>query len=412
VLNISRSRRHPIRGRLLAGGLLVAVIGAAAAPAAVAAPSARASSISLARAGQLTSGAPAPGQISWSVTPASIAAPDARAIFAYGGIKPGASISDHVAVLNRSSQSVAFSIYATDASGTAATGALTLLPVNQKPTDIGSWITFPGHGAQMSIIIPADKGVIEPFTLAVPSRATPGDHTGGMIASVGVPQRNSSGQLVTLYQRIAVPIELRVTGALHAALQVESVSASFGNPVNPFGGGSASVTYSVVNTGNVKLTGTQLVTITGPFGAKSTIHPATLPTVLPGDSIRYTVSAGGLFPAGSIGAHVTITPRWPANTSPLPTALVSATGSTSVFAVPWALIVLIVLLIGGGYGWWRMRKSRRLAHLAEVALAAEQARRETERRLLGGTNGKSASTVALPSGVTEADSAAAGSMPE
>jgi hypothetical protein len=134
-------------GGLLAG--LIGAVAAAAAPAAAAVPL-----------------APAPGQISWSVTPASATAPDARTLFAYGDIKPGASVSDHVAVLNRSSQSVAFSIYATDASGTAATGALTLLPANQKPTDIGSWVTFPGHAGPVSIIIPANKGIIEPTTPA------------------------------------------------------------------------------------------------------------------------------------------------------------------------------------------------------------------------------------------------------
>jgi hypothetical protein len=403
-MNVACYRRSPVRARVLVGSLLLAAIGAiAAAPAASAVPASPASPVSAARPGQPASGAPA-GVISWSVVPASATAPDTRTIFSYQNIEPGSTISDHVAVFNRSAQAVAFLIYATDASGTSAGGALTLLPGNQRPREIGAWTTFPGHGGQLSVVIPGGKGVIEPFTITVPLRATPGDHVGGMIAAVGVPHRTANGTLVTLTERIAVPMELRVTGKLVAALSVQSVSVGFHNPFNPFGGGSARVTYSVVNTGNVMLAGTQAVTITGPFGAKSTIRMHSLPVILPGDSIQYSASAGGLYPAGSIGAHVTVTPGWPAGATPLSVALVSASSSSSAFEVPWALLVLIIVLGGGGFGWRRMSKGRRLRHQAEIALAAEQARKETERRLLGGGNGKSGPKSALES--TKSDASA------
>ena len=397
-MNVACYRRSPIRSRVLAGSLLLAAIGAtAAAPAAAALTLSHASPVSAARPGQPALSGPAPGQVSWSVEPASATTPDSRTVYDYKNIEPGSTIFDHVAVFNRSNQAVAFSIYATDATGTSTSGALTLLPANARAKDIGAWTTFPGHGGQLSIIIPGGKGIIEPFTITVPRRATPGDHVGGMIAAVGVPHRATNGQVVTLYERIAVPIELRVTGKLVAALTVESVSVGFHNPFSPFGGGSAHVAYSVVNTGNVLLTGTQVVTVTGPFGAKSTIRMHALPTVLPGDSVQYTASSGGLYPAGSISAHVTVTPRWPAGATPLPVALASASASGSAFAVPWALLVLLIVLAGGGYGWRRASRGRRLAHQAEIALAAEQARRETERRLLGGSNGKSAPKSALDS---------------
>jgi hypothetical protein len=388
LMNTSHPRRNSVRGRVLAGGLLLAAIGAAgvaSAPGAAAKPLAPASHASLARAAHPVSGAPAPGQITWSISPASATAPDSRLRFSYTNIEPGSTISDHLAVFNLSSQSVAFDIYATDATGTTASGALTLLPANSKSTDIGSWVTLAGHVSQLSIVIPGHKGIIEPFTISVPTHATPGDHTGGMIASVGTSHRGASGQIVTLYQRIAVPMELRVTGKLVASLQVNSVSAGFSTPVNPFGGGTAHVTYSVTNTGNVRLSGTQLVTVTGPFGIKSTVRARALPVVLPGDSIKYTVPVGGLYPAGPLTAHVTVTPGWPADAAPLKLPLATASESASVFAVPWALLVLIVLLGGGGYGSWRLWRWRRHEHYAEVAAAAEHARLETERRLLGST---------------------------
>jgi hypothetical protein len=355
---------------------------AAAMPAAAAPLSPATPSRSAQPAGSRPPG-PAPGQISWSVIPATATAPDTRADFNYQVVKPGERIFDHVAVLNHSRQSAAFSIYATDATGTTASNALTLLPANKKPADVGAWATFPGHAAQLSIIIPAGKGLIEPFTIVVPRHATPGDHTGGMIAAVGEPHKNAAGQSVLLYQRIAVPVELRVTGPLHAALRVESISGSFNDKVNPFGPGSATVSYTVRNIGNVKLTGSQVVRVTGPFGVTSTIRPKGLPTLLPGDSIRVTADPGGLYPAGPLAAHVTVSPGWPVKAAPLAVRLVLTGGSAALFAVPWALLGLVFLLaaagIGGSYGWrWRRR-----VHRGEVAAAAEQARRETERRLLG-----------------------------
>jgi len=408
-MNVARYRRSPIRSRVLAGSLLLAVIGAVATgPAAGAVPlshASHASPVSAARPGHPALSGPAPGTVSWSVEPASATGPDTRTIYKYLNIQPGSTIFDHVAVFNRSSQAAAFSIYATDATGTTASGALTLLPANSRPFSIGAWTAFPGHGGQLSIIIPGGKGVILPFTIKVPRRATPGDHVGGMIASVGVPHRASNGQLVTVYERIAVPMELRITGKLVAALTVESVSVGFSTPFNPFGGGSAHVTYSVANTGNVLLAGTQVVTVTGPFGAKSTIRMHALPTILPGDSVRYGVSSGGLYPAGSIGAQVAVTPAWPKDATPLPVTLASADASGSTFAFPWALLVLVILLAGALYGWRRLGRGRRRAHQAEIALAVEQARKETERRLLGGSNGKSGPTSAFESTKSDASGA-------
>ena len=395
-MNTASPRRSPLRARLLAGSVLLAAIGAVAAvpitgPAASAATLSHASpvsAVSAAQPGQSASGGPSGRVVSWSVAPATAKAADSRTRFTYQNIKPGSTIFDHVAVFNRSSQAVAFLIYATDATGTSAANALTLLPANARPKDIGSWTTFPGHGKQLSIIIPGKKGIIVPFNVTVPLRATPGDHVGGMIAAVGVPHRTASGELVTLYERIAVPMELRVTGKLVAALTVKSVSIGYGTQFNPFGGGPAHVTYSVTNTGNVLLAGIQTVTVTGPFGAKSSVKVPKLPTVLPGDSIQYTVSSGGMYPAGSIAAHVTVTPKWPSDATPLAVTLASASASGSLFAFPWALLVLIILLGGGGYGGLRLMRSRRRAHEAEIAAAADKARRETERRLLGGANAK------------------------
>ncbi|HLK02123.1 MAG TPA: hypothetical protein VKU39_19750, partial [Streptosporangiaceae bacterium] len=345
-----------LTGGLLAGGLLLSA--AAAAPAAQASPASRIQPVSQDRP---VSGSPAPGSglISWSVAPSSATAPDSRTLYSYTNIPPGATITDHMALWNRGTQSAAFQVYLTDATGTTAAGALTLLQAGQKSTDIGAWTSFAGHVSQVSVNLPGGKGIIEQFTITVPSNATPGDHTGGLIASVGVPRRNSLGQMVTVFQRIAIPVELRVAGPLSASMRVENLTASFNNPVNPFGGGSASVTYTVVNTGNVKLAGAQLITVSGGIAGSATIKPPVLPVILPGDSIRVSVTAHGLFPLGPISAKAVVTPQWPAKSTPLKAPLTLSSSVTSMFAVPWALLVMIIALVGGGYGGWRFLRWRR-----------------------------------------------------
>jgi hypothetical protein len=377
-MNVSFSRRISTR-RYLTGGLLFAAIGTVAI---AAGPAALASKSSAAGSAQTLSGG---NTIIWSESPASSTAPDTRAKFSYTNIQPGSVITDHVAVLNRGKQGVAFSIYATDATGTSLSNALILMPSAQTPRDVGSWVTFPKGVSRLSIVIPGGKGIIETFKIAVPRQATPGDHTGGVIAQVSFNKLNNRGQLVREDHRIAVPLELRVAGPLHAGLSVESIATGFHSTLNPFSTGSADVSYTVHNTGNVRLTGSQSVSVTGPFGISSKVHLASLPTILPGDSIRITTQASGLYPLGPMNAHVQVTPAIPTGAPLLALPAGNVTGSASLFAVPWSLIGLIILLIVAVVVGWRGRgwQQRRLRR--KLAAAADSARVETERRLLGDT---------------------------
>ena len=385
-MNITLSRRpralRGTRGLVLGGGVLLAAIATAAAgPAALASPSAAAGTQVRQAAGIKLS--KIKGPISWSVIPASATGPQAgRTVFSYTNIKPGSTISDHVAVINRSSSSVTFNIYATDATGTTAQNVLMLLPTAKTPVDIGSWVTFPNHVKRLSVIIPAKKAVIEPFTIAVPHSATPGDHTGGVIAAVGFQRKGPNGAVVTMDERIAVPLELRVFGPIHAALSVESISAGFGTTVNPFGDGRASVSYTLHNTGNVRLTGSEAVSVTGPFGMSAKAKGVQLPTVLPGDSVRITQHAKGLYPAGPLTAHVHVTPANPKGAPPLAQPLAAANGSASLFAVPWPLIGLLILLGGAGFGGWRLLQWRRKRLRETLTAVAASVRAETEERVL------------------------------
>jgi hypothetical protein len=326
--------------------------------------------------------------------PATAKGPDpSRQTFSYGVVTPGSSIQDHVEIVNRSSQSAAFSVYAVDASGTSPQGALLLLGSSQKSTDIGSWSSFAGGAKQLSTIIAGKTGIIVAFTLKVPAQATPGDHTGAMAAAVSVTRKNAKGANVVETFRIAVPLELRVPGALRSGIQVQSISTGFSDPLNPFGTGSATVSYTMTNTGNVRQSATPAVTVTGPFGQSETVHPAKLPIILPGDSVRVSAIVPGLFPAGPMTAHVTAAAGYPTGTIPLAHTAPAATGNAPLFAFPWSLLGLILLLAAIGVGVWFYRRWRRRLRRAELASVAARASRDTERRLLGGraaANGHSA----------------------
>lgn len=374
-----------IRGRIWGGSLLLATIAVTSltgGPSAVASPLSAAAALH--QAGGGGGPKPLPGQVSWSVLPATAKGPDStRQLFSYGVVKAGTTVVDHVEIVNRSRQSAAFSIYGADAIGTTLKDALLLEPPTEKPTDIGAWITFPGGARQLSTVIPAGKAIVESFTLSVPSLATPGDHTGALVAAVGIPGKNKAGLAIVENYRIAVPMELRVPGALHASIQVQSISTGFSDPVNPFGTGSATISYSVANTGNVRETGTQQVTVSGPFGQSTKVQPVKLPTILPGDSVRVSVSLPGLYPDGPMSAKVTVTPAWPPKSLPIAQQAPVATGNASLFATPWSLIGFILLLVAIGVGVRQFLRWRRREHRAEVASAAAKARKETERRLLG-----------------------------
>jgi hypothetical protein len=235
----------------------------------------------------------------------------------------------------------------------------------------------------LSVIVPADKGVIEPFRISVPRNARPGDHTGALFAAVSILAKAKSGTAVTEQNRIGVPMYLRVAGPLTPGLRVGSVSVAGGTPISPLGSSRIRVTYTVQNTGNVRLAGSQLVSVSGLFGASLSTGSKPLPTVLPGDSVRLTVTAGSVYPFGPVTAHVRVSPAAPAGAASLAAPLAAVTGSGSLFAVPWALLVVIVLVIGLIVGLLQLRRWRRLRLGETLTDVAEHARKETERRLLG-----------------------------
>ncbi|MFC1430897.1 hypothetical protein ACEZDB_09525 [Streptacidiphilus sp. N1-3] len=348
-----RPRRGPAA---LVAALLIGLLGAAA-PTATAAPPPGAVPVAVQGAvpAAVPGAVPAAGkqQQTFGIQPASATAPDSRSAYTYIGT-PGAQVKDHVAVWNYGDQPLSLTLYAADAFNTD-TGGYDVLPAGKPSTDVGAWV----HLATATVTLPPRSRQIVPFTLAIPADAGPGDHSGGIVLALRRQTVDAKGNAVAVDQRVGARIHLRVPGALRPALTIESVRTTYRGTLNPISDGSATTSYTVRNTGNIRLGGRQAVRVRNALGNVVTAKgPAALTELLPGNSATYTVTVGGVFPALWQTASITIDPlALPGDIDP---ALPSATRSVQYPTIPWTLLaILLVLLLAGGARFRRARRRRR-----------------------------------------------------
>lgn len=314
------------------------------------------------------------GDLTWGVRPSSATQGAQRDNYAYT-LDPGGQVTDAIVVTNHDEAApLELDIYAADGY-TTGSGQLDLLPRDEASSGLGTWVQL--SSTHLSIAPRASVDV--PFTLTVPADATPGDHVGGIVTSVST--TGDSG--VSVDRRLGIRIAARVAGDLAPALAIENPALTYDASANPFGAGSATVRYTVRNTGNVALTGEQYVSVAGPLGwfraAPEKIDP--LPVLLPGESREVTVAVPGVVPAFALDATVRIEPVY-GDVDETGPAIPVAEAGASTPAVPWAAVVAIVLLalivlvavIAGRRG----RRRRRAREDARVAAAVEAALREQQ----------------------------------
>jgi hypothetical protein len=254
-------------------------------------------------------------------------------------------------------------IYATDALNDDK-GGFALLSGATKPTDVGAWTSI--GVSRIKVTVPprtrdargqeAAGFVIVPFTVKVPADASPGDHTAAVLASLETVGKPGQQANVKLDQRVGTRMFVRVAGKLAPGISVENVKAEYDGTISPVGTGSAIVTFTVANRGNVKLGGRINVDVSGLLGRTSSVTLPDLPLLLPGNAINLTVQVPDVVPQLRNTANVTLTPlKLQGDADP---DLPDVSGSTSFWAVPWTLCALVLLLILlGWYGWHRRRRT-------------------------------------------------------
>ncbi|GAA1528754.1 hypothetical protein GCM10009827_052470 [Dactylosporangium maewongense] len=285
----------------------------------------------------------------WAVTPSGPEGPNGRAAYDFEA-KPGDVITDMVGVSNLSDAPITFTVYSTDAF-TAPDGAFALLTGTTQPNDIGSWTDL----TPKSYTVQPKKRADIAFTLRVPTNATPGDHAGGIVASVIERQTNPQGQQVNVDRRIAARMYLRVAGPVQPLVQVSSLNVVYGSPALPFGTGDLVVTYRLKNAGNVRVHGTAKVRASGLLGVSlGESEEITVPEMLPGAELSVQKRIPGVMSLGRLTAAVTVNAEAKEGRLPI------ASRSAAVWASPWGLVGLLVLVLGAVALVVRWRLRRRL----------------------------------------------------
>jgi hypothetical protein len=241
-------------------------------------------------------------------------------------------------------------VYASDAF-TTPDGGFDLLAANQPPADVGAWVRFEVE----QVTVPARSSADVPFRLTVPEKATPGDHVGGVVASLRTSAEDDNGAALVVDNRVGVRIYLRVSGDLVPQVVIRNLRASYDGSLNPISGGTPTATYTVANTGNVRIAGTARIRATGPFGvAPRTADAPEITELLPGDELSFTIELDSAQPTGRSYFTVTIDPvAVGAGDVDIP----DATATDATWAIPWMHIALVLLVAGAI--WSRRHRRRR-----------------------------------------------------
>jgi len=355
---------------LILTALLTVLLGTAASGEAWAAPGSTPTSAPSPK--QATAAGATPTQLSWSVQAAAGTKPDARPEFTYQNVAPSTQRTDAVAVENFSAAPLTLSVYASDAYNTP-TGGFDLLPAAQKPTDVGRWI----HLDRSQVTVPARGTVIVPFKLTVPADATPGFHVGGIVASASGTSTDAKGDAVRVDRRVGMRVFLQVSGPLHPALSISGFTVHYQGGWNPVGAGTATVAYTVTNSGNVPLQARQTLRASGVFGVfTKNAAQRDLPLLLPGNSIRLSATIAGVWPGLRLNVQAQVTPYTSLVVlNPQPTTVIS---TTSTWATPWTWLIVVLLLIAALGAWrWSARRRRKESRGSAAKTSPPAARRES-----------------------------------
>src|SRR5699024_81071 len=253
------------------------------------------------------------------------------------------------------------------------------------PTDVGAWI-----GLDEEVTVEPGDGALVPFTLSVPEDAMPGDHAGGIVASVTTETTDAEGQRVLVDNRVGSRVYLRVAGAIDPVLAVTGMDVQFERSWIPFSTGTASVTYDIENVGNVRLSGEQTLTGHGLFGlGEQTVTLDGVDEVLPGDSVTVSTQVEDIAPLFRLTQEAAVNPQPPETGSADVIPAVQATAAVGVWAVPWPEVIIVGLLIlGVAWSLWRRRRRKQqAATMMDDALA--KAREEVRQELQNETPGAS-----------------------
>jgi len=295
----------------------------------------------------------------------------------------GGAIRDAVALLNVARKPVTLRVYPADAAQNGSTDfQLTLF--RQKLTGAGSWLTVDGRKSVM-VTVPASHAgpggrnipgrVVVTIQGVVPLHATPGDHAAAIVAELDARARNKEGANITLQQRLGVAVYIHLLGKLVSGIQVSNLTTHWKEPGNALGTSRFTVSFTVANTGNVRLNASTLINTSRWFLGPVRIYPGQINNLFPGTRITVTRTVDGVF---GLGPWHTTASVFASTVDPSDNLPVTPSSQTaSLWAVPWillAIIVAIILIALLSWAYYRRLRKRRAKREAEGVGRRKQAK--------------------------------------
>lgn len=194
--------------------------------------------------------------------------------------RAGATIHGLVRLSNSSVSATKLRTYPVDGLTGVTSGAVFSNP-GQPPVHAGRWVT----PAISALTLPGEGAHFVPFTVQVPSNATPGDHLAG-IAFEDTERPESGGQFrITEVIRVVVGVEVVVHGpaSKKLALLGAHLSSLPGTQV-------PAVIISLANRGRLLCKPKLTVSLAAGGSQQQTPVSRKLDTILPGDKIPYPLS--------------------------------------------------------------------------------------------------------------------------
>jgi hypothetical protein len=298
---------------------------------------------------------------------------DGRTRFSYQ-VDPGQEVSDNVVIVNTGAEQQHFTILGTDAFS-AEDGTFGLLATEQQPVMVGSWVRFANDESRVEFDLAPGEGLVVPFRVVVPPQAPPGDHAGGIVASV-----LTTGGQVNVDRRVAVRLYTRVSGDLQPNLTISGIQAEHHGEWWDLLGGSVTMKYTVQNSGNVALAANATTEVTSWFGIAATPSSrSTVEEILPGYSRDIVVELAGIGQWGFLLPRVRLNPYVDdtVNTD-LQLSVPATSRETTILVIPWLVaIALGVVLLIVLFVWWRRRRDAQRA-IEWAAYTEAEARRRAE----------------------------------
>lgn len=300
----------------------------------------------------------------WSVTPTppKKGANTPRNYFILEGV-PGARIKDKVRIQNWTDRPITLNLYAADAYNTATDGFFALRDLGDEMTDVGRWVK--PLVAQVTVDGRTQTDV--PVTVRIPRNASPGDHAGGIVALNTAVERqpgDRAGMDIGIQRAVAARVYVRVSGTTRPGLEVDDVTFTHDRGAWPWSGkGTGTVSWTVTNTGNVRLAPDAEVSVRGLLGKDVRLQREELLDLLPGQSTRMTQEVTGVGWIGRAVAEVELDAGQG----------LASSGTASAWLVPWPAFVLLLALLAAAAAGWHRRATR----VRRRMQAAEEAPRIT-----------------------------------